>query len=215
MDISGGTVIANYMYSFSPGGKFMVYLPYLLKAAPAVASLLTSKQTHGKDSSAQQGSFANMLQSAVNIGSASAAPAAGSLANIKPDDIKSSANAVLDAIKKKIATPETYSMSPGIVNLPNAGNNNQVTLDSKKLSSANDAFNSAVAATPVKPLIETAPQSAQLNIGNNASIVVAAPNASQDTNTGLERYRMQSAALNRKSGNLGSGVMVGLRIPIG
>jgi hypothetical protein len=173
----------------------MVFLPYLLKAAPAVTSLLSSAKTQDKNKSSQQDNFAGMLQSALNAGSTSAASTSCSQATIKPEEIKNSANAILETIKKKIATPDAYSMTPGIVNLPQAVNARQAASDAKKLTAATDALNSAAAATPVKPLIEGASQAVQVNIfSDDKSIMVSATPSNQTTLAALTRIGRQHNA---------------------
>lgn len=189
-------------------------MPHLLKAAPAVLSLLSSQQSKGTDKAVQQqNKFSDMLQSAMSANSPAASSAVGQ-ANIKPEDIKSSANAVLDSIRKKIPTPDTYSsLTAGIANLPQTASNLQTTSDTKKLTAAKDAFTSAVAATTVKPLIEASAQAAQLNVfSENKSLVVsAAPSIQNASAGGWERYRMDALASNKKFG----GLMAGLKLPIG
>jgi hypothetical protein len=191
----------------------MVFLPALIKAAPVVTSLLSSQLTKSKDKSSQQGKFSDMLQSALNAGGASGTTSTYTQSTVKADDIKSSANAVLDAIKKKIATPAANSITPGIVNLPQSASNLLAAPDTKKLNAAGDAFNAAVAATPVKPLVEASSPSAQINMfSDNMSLVVNAAPASQNTTAGgWDRYRMDASAMNKKGGS----VTLGLKMPIG
>jgi hypothetical protein len=136
----------------------MVFMPLLIKAAPTIASMLSTKQTQGKDASSQQTSFANVLESAFS----NANNSSNSQTTVNLEEIKSSSNTILDQIKKNVATPTSYSMAPGIVQLPtNSSNQVNVVPDMKKLTAAADAFNSAVAVTPVKPLIEVSSQAAK------------------------------------------------------
>jgi len=206
----------------------MVILPHLLSglAIPAAASLLTSAAGKTDDSASKKNAFSSLLKSELESQTSSSSAAGGAKKTAGQANSSGSASATnkLEERLKKLAAEINKaahaeidkakdSLAASIAGSTTAGNiiTSMNQTNTLKADSAQVQKLQTTNTTPSAPMPEADGQTKL--VGDNTSLVLIT-GKDKTNNAGLDRYRMESVAMNRK-GLSGSNVMVGLRIPIG
>jgi hypothetical protein len=198
----------------------MVILPHMLQgvAIPALASLLSSTSATGKETtstgkatSANKSSFSDILKSKLDNHQTNGANSADSIKKLE-ERLK-----IIAAEINKAAAPEVQkvkdNVTASILNAMTAGNMtssvNQATALKTEASQTQK-----LAATNTSPTAQMPAADGYTKLAGENPSVVLITSPDQANNTGLNRYRMENLAMNKKGG-VGNNLMVGLRIPIG
>ncbi len=195
----------------------MVFLPHLIQgvALPALAELFSKKPAAGQDATSAQGSFSSILKSELDSrAGATAQTATGAVAaetsKATSADFTKALSAAANIAKEKLTSSAASTITPGIMLLPVNGSSAVSKPNSSQYIDVTNTVNQAAA---------TADSSNQIKIaGDNPSLVVIPPSQNQNAgNSGWDRYKMDSVALNTRGSSslLSKGVFLGLKIPIG
>jgi hypothetical protein len=201
------------------GGTTMVILPQALQgvAIPALASLLSStsstgKETSstGKETSATKGAFANILK-AESDAAAKTKSAVGATTNIQEQSktvaaaVKKAAETASAKIKDSVTTSTVGSMTPGIMLLPV----NEATTAVK----ADSAQTKKLGNTTVAPTAQTPAAGNQVKTTGETPSPILVTSQDQANNAGLSKYRMETST--NKKGLSANNLIAGHKLPTG